>query len=94
MFLSKNFTIRSENFAIKAILEGREAHGIIQAQPSTNQLLLLLSFHPLMHTHAQPADHSTATTAATAQHTRSSTCTKTKSCHNNELSKHIHSVLL
>ena len=28
------------------------------------------------------------------QHTRSSTSTKTKSCHNKELSKHIHSVLL
>ena len=32
--------------------------------------------------------------ATTTQHTRSSTSTKTKSCHNNELLKHIHSVLL
>ena len=43
---------------------------------------------------AASSSHYTAQHSNIAQHTRSSTSTKTNSCQNKELSKHIHSVVL
>ena len=46
------------------------------------------------HTHLQQQCSHYTQHSNFQQHTRSGTSTKTKSCHNKELSKHIHSVLL
>ena len=84
MFLSVSYDIKYQRVARKHMATSRDKEHSRAGSSAAVQT----------HTHPAAASSHYTQHSNFQQHTRSSTSTKTKGCHNKELSKHIHSVLL